>query len=253
MSAWLDPLRGAIAEAAAPVRFFVRDDDAGRAQAQLERLLDVFEAHQAPLDLAVIPAALRQRAADALLRRRERWRTLNFHQHGYAHVNHEREGRKCEFGVARGMLRQQADIRMGKDRLKALLGATDAIFTPPWNRCTQLTVFALEGEGFCVLSREAKASPLSLGSLYHLPVCVDWRRTRGGIRQTPGDAAAAIAARIRAAGDAAIGLMLHHEVLDEDDFGALDALLALLCTTPNVRMGAMMTMVEIQNASLIGA
>lgn len=253
MSTWLDPVRGALAETSAPVRIFVRDDDAGRAEAQLERLLDVVEAHGAPLDLAVIPAALRPQAALALLRRRERWAGLNFHQHGYAHVNHEAEGRKCEFGAARSLLRQQADIRMGKDRLLALLGATDPIFTPPWNRCTQDTVSALEREGFRVLSREAKAPSLSMGALYHLPVCVDWRRARGGIRQTPGDMATEMAARIRTGSDVTMGLMLHHEVLDETDFSALAALLALLCTAPNVCMGAMMTMVEKQNASLIGA
>lgn len=252
MSAWLDPLRAALAETPAPVRIFVRDDDAGRAEAQLDRLLDVFEAYEAPLDLAVIPAALRPQAALALLRRRERWRGLNFHQHGYAHVNHEAEGRKCEFGAARGLLRQQADIRMGRDRLLALLGPTDPIFTPPWNRCTQDTISALEREGFEVLSREEKATPLSMGAMHHLPVCVDWRRKRDGVRQTPADAAVAIAARIRAAGHAALGVMVHHETLDEDDFSALDALLALLCAAPNVRMGAMMTMVEKHNASLIG-
>lgn len=251
MSDWLNPLRAALADAPAPVRLFVRDDDAGRAGEHLERLLDIFEVHDAPLDLAVIPAALRPQAAQALLRRSARWPGLRFHQHGYAHVNHEREGRKCEFGPARGLLRQQADIRMGKDRLLALLGATDPVFTPPWNRCTQDTVSALAREGFQIISTEAKAAPLCLGALYHLPVCVDWRRTRAGVRQTPAEAVTAIADRIGASDSAAVGLMLHHEKLDEDDFRALGALLALLRANPNAHLGAMMTMVEKQDASLV--
>ncbi len=207
MSDWLAPLRAALGERRAPVDVFVRDDDAGRADVQLFRLLDVFESHAAPLDLAVIPAALQPQTADDLRRRRARWAGLSFHQHGYAHVNHEHEGRKCEFGPARGLARQQADIRMGKDRLAALLGAVDPIFTPPWNRCTQETVSALEREGFRALSREAKAAPLSLHTLYHLPVSIDWRRWRGDLRETSRDAAAAMAEQI-ASGARKVGLML---------------------------------------------
>lgn len=252
MNDWLAPLRVALAERRTPLEFFVRDDDAGRADAQLFRLLDVFEGHAAPLDLAVIPAALRPQTAEALRLRRACWTTLNFHQHGYAHVNHEREGRKCEFGPTRGLARQQADIRMGKDRLAALLGDVDPIFTPPWNRCTQETVSALKREGFHALSREAKAAPLAVQGLYSLPVSVDWRRQRGGARETPRDAAAALAEQV-AAGAARVGLMLHHQVLDGEDFDALDAVLTVLGSANNVRLSSMMEFVEEQNVSLIGA
>ncbi len=252
MSDWLVPLRAALADARARVDIFVRDDDAGRADAQLLGLLDLFESHAAPLDLAVIPAALQPQTGDALRDRRARWAGLRFHQHGYAHVNHEREGRKCEFGPSRGLARQRADIRMGKDRLAALLGDVDPIFTPPWNRCTQETVSALEREGFRALSREVNAAPLSLHSLYNLPVCVDWRRRRGEVRETPRDAAAAMAEQI-AGGARRVGLMLHHQILDDADFDALDALLNLLRAAPSTRLGSMMEFVEEQNVSLIGA
>ena len=40
-----------------------------------------------------------------------------------AHVNHEREGRKCEFGPARGAAAQRRDIAAGRERLADLLGA----------------------------------------------------------------------------------------------------------------------------------
>ncbi len=252
MSDWLAPLRAALMDRRAPVEFFVRDDDAGRADAQLFRLLGVFESHAATLDLAVIPAALQPQTAEALRQRRARWPGLNFHQHGYAHVNHEREGRKCEFGLTRGLARQQADIRMGKDRLAALLGDVDPIFTPPWNRCTQETVSALKREGFRALSREAKAAPLALQELYSLPVSVDWRRQRGEVRETPRDSAVAMAEQV-AAGAAKVGLMLHHQVLDDEDFDALDALLKVLRAAANTRLSSMMEFVEEQNVSLIGA
>ena len=155
-------------------------------------------------------------------------------------------------GVDAGLARQQADIRMGKDRLAALLGEVDPIFTPPWNRCTQETVSALAREGFRVLSREAKAAPLSLHGLYHLPVSVDWRRRRGDVRESPSDTAAAMAEQVRG-GAARVGLMLHHQNLDSEDLDALDALLNLVQAAPNARLGSMMEFVEDHNVSLIGA
>lgn len=252
MSDWLAPLRAALAERRAQLEFFVRDDDAGRADTQLFHLLDVFEGNAAPLDLAVIPAALQPQTAETLRQRRARWTGLNFHQHGYAHVNHEREGRKCEFGPARTLARQHADIRMGKDRLAALLGDVDPIFTPPWNRCSQETVVALGREGFRALSREAKAAPLSLHGLYNVPVSVDWRCRRGATRESTRDVVAAMAEQVRG-GAAKVGLMLHHQVLDDEDFNALDVLLKLIKTAPHARLVSMMEFVEDPNVSLIGA
>src|SRR4051812_44895721 len=88
---WLDPVRGALEANAASV--FFRDDDAGWADARLCALLDRFERHGLPADLAVIPAALDHRLAGEL-RRRAATQRLGLHQHGFAHRNHEPDGRK---------------------------------------------------------------------------------------------------------------------------------------------------------------
>ena len=71
MSAWLDPVRHALDSRATPVAVFVRDDDAGWDDAALARLLDVCATHRAPIDLAVIPAALDDERAAWLLARRD--------------------------------------------------------------------------------------------------------------------------------------------------------------------------------------
>ena len=112
-----------------------------------------------PVDLAVIPAEL-----DAGLARELRARPrVGLHQHGLAHVNHEREGRRCEFGPARGAAAQRRDIEAGRARLADLLGErVDPIFTPPWNRCTADTGRCLAELGFAALSREARAAPLDV-------------------------------------------------------------------------------------------
>src|SRR3954467_1577014 len=77
----------------APVDVFFRDDDAGWADERLLELIDRFAAHGLPLDLAVIPMEL-----SAVLAERLAERPVGLHQHGYAHTNHQLEGRKCEFG-----------------------------------------------------------------------------------------------------------------------------------------------------------
>src|SRR3954451_22796727 len=133
---WLDPVTAALDAAPAPVPVFFRDDDAGWADARLFDLLDRFAACSLPVDLAVIPMELDAALAEELAARPR----VGLHQHGLAHVNHEREGRKHEFGPSRDAAAQRADIAAGRARLTDLLGdRVDPIFTPPWNRCTAAT------------------------------------------------------------------------------------------------------------------
>ena len=99
---WLEPLRRDLDAAPTPRTFFFRDDDAGWADERLIALLDVFAHHSVPVDVAVIPAALDRRLAASLRRRKEADSgLLAFHQHGFAHANHEPSGRPCEFGPDR--------------------------------------------------------------------------------------------------------------------------------------------------------
>ena len=234
MTEWLAPIKAALAEGDDPVQVFVRDDDAGWHDARLFGLLDVFERAQFPIDVAAIPAHVSVSCAAELNRRRARHPTLRVHQHGYAHVNHEIEGRKCEFGASRDTLRQRADIRQGRDRLCDMLGDSDLVFTPPWNRCSQATVDALQAEGFRILSRDHGATPLDLGRLAHVPVTIDWRKKRDDVRDTPAQTAAAIAAQIRT-GQRHVGLMLHHETLEAEDLSALAELLVVMRGQPRAR------------------
>jgi peptidoglycan/xylan/chitin deacetylase (PgdA/CDA1 family) len=221
---WLDPVRAALD--AAPADVFFRDDDAGWRDDRLLALLNLFDEHALPLDVAVIPAAL-GRAAAAELRARAGPR-LGLHQHGFAHRNHEPDGRKHEFGPSRSRADQRRDIENGAERLRALLGdAVDPIFTPPWNRCTEDTARALRDLGFRTLSRESRAAPFELPGLHELAVHVDWCRLE------PPEIAARLAAAIR--GPGAAGVMLHHAVMDAADRARAGELLALVAAHPNAR------------------
>ena len=229
MSAWLDPLLQALDEAPVPVEFFFRDDDAGWRDDRLFLLLDLFRRYSIPVDLAVIPAELTKDLASELRRRVEMTpQLLAFHQHGWTHVNHEVEGRKCEFGPSRPKDWQYLDLAMGKNKIEELLDCVTETFTPPWNRCTAATAECLAELGFKILSRDATATPLNHERLAEIPVQVDWFCKHNGERlgyQNLGKQIAEMSAQC-----ARVGIMLHHALMDEAELVRLAQLLALLST-----------------------
>lgn len=235
--AWLEPLRRELDDAAAPCTFFFRDDDAGWAGGRLLSLLDLFAHYAVPLDLAVIPTALDPVLAARLRRRRERERgILAFHQHGFAHLNHEPSGRPCEFGPGRPAARQREDIAAGARLLRALLGETPPLFTPPWNRCTRTTGRCLLDLGFRVLVRDSTASRLELDGLRELQVHVDWSAPRRAV--DPERVLAAVRRR------EPIGIMLHHALLGRQERGEVERLLALLVVHENAHCIPMSSLVD---------
>src|SRR3954470_22008778 len=164
---WLQPLRARLNARDRPLTLFFRDDDAGWADERLFELMDRFEERRLPLDLAVIPQALSAPLAAELRERQEAsGGRVGLHQHGFAHVNHETEGRKQEFGPSRSADEQREDIATGLAELERLLGGClQPVFTPPWNRCTEATGRCLAELGFRVLSREHRAEPLRVDGL----------------------------------------------------------------------------------------
>jgi len=236
---WLRPVTEALDAAPAPVPVFFRDDDAGWGDSRLLALLDVLAVRGMPVDVAVIPRALGPALARELLLREH----AGLHQHGFAHVNHERAGRKHEFGPARSAARQRADIEEGRELLAALLGdRVDPIFTPPWNRCTAATGRCLIELGFAVLSRESRAEPLGVAGLAELPVHADF------VRLGPDELAARVAAVIRDGGPA--GVMLHHEEMDAGAMRRAGELAAVVAEHPRARPAGMM---ELAGSVVAGA
>jgi Uncharacterized protein conserved in bacteria (DUF2334) len=214
-----------------PVEVFFRDDDAGWEDARLLALCDLFGALELPLDLAVIPNDLTERLGRELVKRD--W--LALHQHGFTHRNHEREGRKCEFGPSRSYEQQRSDIAAGRDILETLLGRITMIFTPPWNRCTLDTARAVQDLGFAMLSREHRAERFGLDGLAELPVHLDLARL------SPEELDSRFAAHVDEGGP--IGVMFHHAVMERADFDRAAALLRLLARHDSVRARHMLTRV----------
>jgi hypothetical protein len=250
VSAWLDPLRAALDGAPEPVTVFFRDDDAGWRHDRLMMLLDLFAAREVPIDLAAIPLDASPALAAELCVRADGG-LVGIHQHGFAHVNHEREGRKCEFGPSRDADAQLADIRAGRERLGELFGeALQPMFTPPWNRCTEDTGAALLELGVGALSRDRTAVALGVPGLAELPVQVDWFAKRKGERL--GRAAVGEQLGARAAEPAPLGVMLHHAEMEDEDMAATAELLDMVRTHGGARclsMAAVLTKIDTEVAA----
>ncbi len=224
MTGWLDPVRRAL-DHGRP-RWFFRDDDAGWDDARLASLIDAFRTAGVRVDLAAIPAAVAPRLGRRLGELIDEG-SISVHQHGWAHADHETSGRRSEFGAGRPASAQARDIARGRRALAYLLGRQPApIFTPPWNRCTRVTAGLLPPLGFTAISVDASAPPSGISGLTEIPVTLDWVRSfsrggRAGLARELHRAAAA-------PGDAAIGVMLHHAAMGDDDLAALRDLLSLL-------------------------
>jgi hypothetical protein len=241
---WLEPLRRELDAAPVPVTFVFRDDDAGWDDDGLLALLELFRGYAVPLDLAVIPAALtRGVAADLHLRALVAPNLLGLHQHGYAHTNHERAGRPCEFGPSRSAEAQKRDIESGARRLRELLGEIVApIFTPPWNRCARSTGRTLCELRFAALSRDSSAESLKIPGLQEIGVNVDWLARRKGTRVSLREVGDRLAAAARA--DDSVGVMLHHALMGPTEREAVEALLEVVASNPMARCRTMASLVS---------
>ncbi len=250
---WLRPLNDVLNSASKPVTFFFRDDDAGWSDDRLFQLLNIFVEADLPIDLAVIPKDLTGKLSRQLLKCIEAsGRKVGVHQHGYAHVNHERQGRKSEFGKHRSYGEQFIDIKEGANILEMEFGLLcDKIFTPPWNRCTKETGQCLIDLGFNGLSREKTAVPLNLSSLLEIPIRMDWFAHRKHVRLGLEEFGRHLA--LETFSSQPVGVMFHHAVMDENEMRHAKELLSFLALHKNVKAVNMRSLSETVPAHFSGS
>lgn len=264
MNRWLDPLLAAFERTPDAPAWFFRDDDAGWADQRMLAVAGVFQRSGVVLDVAAIPAAVSPKLAEGL-RALVAAGAVAVHQHGWAHVNHQRDGRRSEFGTARTPAEELRELRKGRSVLAGLLeGAVEPFFTPPWNRCQDRTVPLLTEVGLTVLSCDVSAPRRNVPGVAEVPVRVDWARCwrEGGPERlgaelaralhelgTPigGGGRAAAAPRARAGdigrepgnGAPALGVMLHHATMTGDQLDTLASLLGTLSARPSAVLTSM--------------
>ena len=226
-------------ERSAPLRIFFRNDDGGWADESLQKLANEFIQQDLPLDIAVIPDALSQESIDVITGLLEAGNRIAIHQHGFSHTNHQLSGRSCEFGSDRNYEQQLHDIAKGQEQLASAFGASvKPIFTPPWNRCTSDTAAALQSLGFHYLSRIINSAPIDQ-AIPELPVAVDWLKKRKGERLNT-DQLVDYICGLFDTDDEVIGVMLHHEPMDQESRDLLRQFIETLRASPKVSFHSMM-------------
>jgi hypothetical protein len=231
MTGWreLEVALDAIARDGKAIRLWWRDDDAGRGDPRLERLLELAERRALPLALAVVPVWL---DADAQARIAAS-PYASVLQHGFAHCNHAPAGEKsCELG-GRAIATIEAELRHGREMLVDAFGAPFlAVLVPPWNRLDGRLIGRLAACGFCGLStygrRHAPAAAAGLLQVNTHLDPIDWR----GDRLFVGEVAALERLVALLDPDEPIGLLSHHLAMDEPGWRFLDRLLGLLAAHP---------------------
>jgi len=239
MNSSLARLKSALARPmrrAAPLRLFFRDDDVDEDEATLRRLLRLLLERNAPINLGVIPGRLTAACAELLTQSAGAAPAiLELNQHGWLHLNHEREGRKCEFGPSRTYAEQLADVARGRERMTEAFGQNwFPVFIPPWNRCTEDTYRALDHLGFRALSAKRGGSVVTGYRFEDISITLDLYRWNDGARlKSPEDVVDGLIAQLLP--QQTIGVALHHKVMDERAFSFLASLLDTLASHPTVR------------------
>ncbi|QGY39444.1 polysaccharide deacetylase family protein [Pseudodesulfovibrio cashew] len=244
-SCWLAPperleaacagMEAALDSARKGTKAFFRADDVAVPGDNCRRMLELFSRYQLPLHLAVTPAWLT----------RPRWETLKswagddrlwcWHQHGWRHVNHQKYGKKSEFGSDRTRHEKRMDISRGRDRLRDIMGDDFCeVFTPPWNRFDEVTAEVLLELGFRNVSRsQGEGRKVKLSRRMHdTPVNVDLH-TRG--EADPGQGLDGLLEDIaEAVRYGRLGVMLHHQRMNEAAFTFLERCLAAVAANPAI-------------------
>ncbi|MEM7044426.1 MAG: polysaccharide deacetylase family protein [Pseudomonadota bacterium] len=234
MTGWkeLDAALDAAARRGETIRFWWRDDDAGRGSPALIRLLETAERHHHPLALAVVPAWLEADVQGQIAASAE----VTVLQHGYAHKNHARKSEKSIELGGRDVGRIAKDLKKGFAILEDAFGAAYLpVLVPPWNRIDPALHAHLGKQGYMGLSVFGRrgepeiASGISLVNTHIDPI--DWRGTRGFLGEE-----AMVQRMIDHLGlDEPIGFLSHHLAMDEPCWAFVERLLSTLTGHPAVR------------------
>ena len=215
---------------------FFRADDIGYPGKQFSVMIEAFKEHNTPLALAVVPAWLNNKHRDALLL--ELGPDLDLwclHQHGYRHMNNEKEGKKFEFGPSRSKETVTGELGRGQKKLAALLADNfTPLFTPPWNRCSSETMEGLVELGFSAISRSTNVAPNPPQNLPDIPVNIDLHTVKTDSRDKGLKKLQNL--MFEAVKSGLAGFMLHHQRMNKTSQLFLSYLLKKINTTPGLRV-----------------
>jgi hypothetical protein len=160
-----------------------RDDDAQRASAQLDRLIELSTATSTPLVLATIPQSVDVSIPEKI----KSQDNISIMQHGWSHENHAPlSEKKCELGDHRALEDIQRELVGGAEILSGLFDDNFLpILVPPWNRISVTIANSLKSCGYVGLSTFGSkplvpSSPGFCQANTHVDL-INWRKGRGFI------------------------------------------------------------------------
>ena len=223
-----------------PLVVWWRDDDAGRDDPRLHRLLALAVDRDVDLALAVVPGWLEETAAAPV----EACARATVLQHGIAHRDHARPGeKKTELGGAASPDLLADGLATGRDRLKARFGERFLpVLVPPWNRIDAALAESLPALGYQGLSTfgPRPATPPLRRVNTHLDL-IAWRDGRRPLT-LPETLAGLTALARQAPRDEPVGILTHHLVMDRAAFDVLDHLFPILQNHPKALLAGARTL-----------
>lgn len=234
--------KGAEASQKSPKVFF-RADDIGVPSSLFSAMINAFAHSNVPLGLAVVPAWLTPLRWETICNNIQTASPLwCWHQHGWRHTNHEKQGRKYEFGPSRSAPAKHNDILAGRKKLEALMGSDfTPIFTPPWNRVDNDTLCSLQQLQYLAVSRTQGAAPPSPNSLTDIYINVDLHTRR---EPSPQKAWTGFLLELEyALATGHCGIMLHHQRMNRHAVAFLPILFTELRANKRISLVSMSEMV----------
>ena len=219
---------------AGPGVVYFRADDVAVPGRQFERMMGLFSNYRVPLSLALVPAWLTPERWNALqatgLKPSSQW---CWHQHGWRHCNHEKDGKNQEFGSARLLSEIRCDLLKGRERLERILANHFfPVFTPPWNRCNLDTLALLKQYGYRAVSRNCGALPPAPEKLPDLCVDVDLHTRK--VKDPVSEWNRLFRSLQKDISSGRCGIMLHHQKMNAAALDFVDILLKVLKQTQNI-------------------
>lgn len=215
------------------VQVFFRADDIGRPDPAFTQMMELFLQHEVPLCLAVVPKWLTREHWQAMACFFPEKKLWCWHQHGYAHINHEPMGKKNEFGPSRSRVAQQKDLLDGQQHLAEIMGdLVCPVFTPPWNRCCNITLELLRELRFAAVSRSTGGEGIVPG---FPDVFVTLDLHTGKAREVHQAAERVLRECRQGVASGRLGVMLHHLRMNEQAFSFLARFIDILKRQQGVR------------------